>query len=1029
MTPYHESHLEEAVFSTLSALGWQHIPGVVIAPGEPTAERADYAEVILNGRLVAAVARLNPGLPSQAHQEALRQVRNLPSLHPSWDANNRAFHKLLVEGVDVSYKDKDGALRIAKVELVDFANPERNDFLAVNQFTIRGPARARRIDVLLYINGMPIGLIELKSPADAKATLNKAYKQLQTYKEQIPKLFVYNELCVLSDGVNASLGTHLTPPERFMPWRTVDGVHIASVGVPSMETLVQGALVPAAVLDLLRHFISFDVRDNGGLAKRLAAYHQVHAANAAVLATLGAVSQPVNRRIGVVWHTQGSGKSLTMLFYAGKIIAQPEMENPTLVVVTDRNDLDGQLYDTFKGAVDLLRQTPQQASDRTQLKELLRVSSGGVVFTTAQKFLPEKPGQNYGQLSERKNIIVIADEAHRSQYGFVDGFARHLRDALPNAAFIGFSGTPVELDDRNTINVFGDYISIYDIEQAIQDKVTVPILYEARFAKINLPEEEKPRLEAGFEEIVEDEEDGARQQLTNKWTRMEAIAGTPKRLKLLAEDIIAHFEARQGAIRGKGMVVCMSRRIAVDLYNQIIALRPEWHSEDVNQGAIKVVMTGSASDPVEWQQHILPKSGRKRVEERFKNPVDQLQLVIVRDMWLTGFDVPSMHTMYLDKPMRGHTLMQAIARVNRVFKDKPGGLVVDYLGIGEPLKEALAIYANSGGKGQAVVDQREAVRQMMAKYEVVKGLFEGFDYSRFIASRDRVEQHRIAAEALNFILSDVENGKARFVQHVAELSAAFALSVTQPETLQIRDDLMFFQMVRASLIKYASNGIALSVEDEAKDLAVRQMIASAVTPDGVMDIFEAAGLPKPDISILSDAFLMGIQNLPQKNLALEMLRKLLNDELKTRERLNMVQARFFADKLEETVRRYQARSIEAAQVIIELIEIARELRHADERGEKLRLTQEELAFYDALSTNSSARDVMGDNQLSIIAREVLQIVRENTTIDWTEKEGVKANLRRYVKRVLRKYGYPPDMQESATQTVLQQAELLASDWS
>jgi len=1027
MSKFAESHLEEAALEHLVSLGWQTVHGVSIGPGEPGAERTDYGEVLLAGRLQAAIARLNPKLPVEAYEEAFRQVLNLPNLHPSRDANNRAFHKLLVEGVDVSYQDG-GQPRSGKVWLVDFANPERNDFAAVNQFTIKEQTRARRLDIALFVNGIPLGLIELKSVSDEKATVKTAFKQLQTYKAEIPTLFVYNELCILSDGSHALVGSYLAPLERFMSWRTVDGVHIASQDEPRLETMLRGALPPAQVLDLIHYFITFE-EDNGSPVKILAAYHQVHAVNAAVLATLGAVGQPENRRIGVVWHTQGSGKSLTMLFYAGKVIAQPEMSNPTLVVITDRNDLDDQLFTTFAAGSDLLRQTPKQAKDRADLKELLKVASGGVVFTTAQKFLPERPGQHYGLLSDRKNIVVIADEAHRSQYGFVEGFARHLRDALPNAAFIGFSGTPIELDDRNTINVFGEYLSIYDIEQAIVDNMTVPIYYEARYAKINLAENEKPRLESEFEEITEAEEEGARQKLANKWTRMEQVVGASKRLKLLAEDIVTHFEARQAAMPGKGMVVAMSRRIAIDLYKEIIALRPDWHSQDVKQGAVKVVITGAAYDPVDWQPHILGKSGRKTVEGRFKNPKDPLKLVIVRDMWLTGFDVPALHTMYIDKPMKGHTLMQAIARVNRVFGDKPGGLVVDYLGIGEPLKEALAIYANSGGKGRTAIDQREAVRHMMMKFEVVKQLFNGFDYARFIKSTSSKHKLQVAVEGMNFILQDVENGRARFIQHVAELSAAFALSVTQPETFDIRDDLAFFQTVRAMLIKHTGNGNGATMADEARDLAVRQMIASAVTPQGVMDIFEAAGLPKPDISILSDAFLMGLQNLPQTNLAAEMLRKLLNDELKTRQKINLIQSRMFADKLEETIHRYQARTIEAAQVIIELIALAKEIRQADKRGEDLNLTNEELAFYDALATNESARQVMSDESLSIIAREVLRIVHENTTIDWTLKESVRANLRRLVKRVLRKYGYPPDLQEAATHMVLEQAELLAANWA
>ena len=1026
MPKFTESTLEDAVLEFLYDLGWQIANGPIIAPGEPAAEREDYRQVFLPDHLRAALARLNPHLPEEALEDVYRQLANLPNQHPTTAANNRAFHKMLTDGVDVEYRNPEGRIVGAKAWLVDFENIENNDFLAVNQFTVIEDKRNRRPDVVLFINGLPLVVIELKNPADENADIFKAYRQIQTYKNEIGSLFTYNEITVISDGIQAKAGSFLSPWERFMPWRTVEGQELAPATEPQIETLTLGMLQRQRLLDLVRYFTVFE-EDDGEIVKKLAGYHQYHAVNVAVESTIQATSPDGDRRVGVVWHTQGSGKSLTMAFYAGKLIAQPEMRNPTLVVITDRNDLDDQLFGTFAAAQDLIRQTPVQAENRDNLKELLRVASGGVLFTTAQKFFPEEKGNTYDLLSKRQNIVVIADEAHRSQYGFITGYARHLRDALPNASFIGFSATPVELDDRNTRHVFGDYISIYDIERSIADRMTVPIYYEARFAKINIPEAQRPIVDAEFEEVTEKEESHVREKLKSKWARLEAAVGAEKRLKLLAQDIVKHYEERQKILDGKAMIVAMSRRIAVDLYEELVSLRPGWDSQDDAHGALKVVMTGSASDPGEWQAHIRSKAGRKAIEKRFKNSQDPLKIVIVRDMWLTGFDVPSLHTMYLDKPMRGHALMQAIARVNRVFGDKPGGLVVDYLGIAEALKEALATYTESGGQGDATIDQREAVAVMLEKYEIISNLFEGFEWnSYFIGSP--AERLRVIPQAMEHILS-LEDGKARLIQHVSELTKAFALAVPQEETFEIRDDVGFFQAVRSALIKTTQHGEDETITTEDLDLAVRQIVAGAVTPEGLIDIFTAAGLPKPDLSILSDAFLQGIQHMPQKNLAIELLRKLLMDEIKTRSRTNLVQSRSFAEMLENTIRRYQNRTIEAAQVIMEMIQMANEIRAADQRGEELNLTPDEIAFYDALADNESARDVLGDEKLSIIAREVLSIIRNNITIDWTVKESVRANIRRLVKRVLRKYGYPPDMQAKATQTVLEQAELLVKDWA
>ncbi|HWQ43581.1 MAG TPA: type I restriction endonuclease subunit R [Desulfosporosinus sp.] len=1023
MTHFTESVLEEAVIEYFVSHGFQIRYGLEIAPGEHDAFRQNYQQVLLKSKLQEMLVRINPNLPNEAIEDASRKIINLPLLHPGLEANNRAFHKYLNDGVDIEYCNNEGRIIGDKVWLVDFVHPENNDFLAVNQFTIIENHNNRRPDVIIFLNGIPIGVIELKNPADENATIRKAFQQIQTYKKEIPTLFVYNELVIISDGIECRVGSFTSPWERMMPWRTMDGEDIAPATIPQIEVLIKGIFNRHRLLDLLHHFIVFN-EDDGKVVKKVAAYHQFFAVNKALQETIEASSPKGDRRIGIIWHTQGSGKSLTMAFFAGKVIAHPKMRNPTLVILTDRNDLDDQLFGTFSTCKDLIRQTPVQAKDRQNLRELLSVSSGGVVFSTVQKFMPDK-GETYPTLSERTNIVVIADEAHRSQYDFIDGFARHMRDALPHASFIGFTGTPIELSDRNTKQVFGDIISVYDVERAIEDKVTVPIYYEARLAKIDLLENERPKVDKEFEDVTEGEEEFIREKLKSKWARLEAMVGAEKRLKQLAEDIVNHFEARLDAMDGKGMIVTMSRRIAVDLFEQIIRLRPQWQSEDDAKGVIKVIMTGSASDPDIWQKHIRNKAGRKDIEKRFKDPSDPMKLVIVRDMWLTGFDVPPLHTMYVDKPMKGHGLMQAIARVNRVFSDKPGGLIVDYLGIAESLKEALAEYTTSGGAGEVALDQEEAVAVMLEKYEIVFDLFNGFNWSLYFKGTAG-QKMSVIPQAMEHILAK-EKGKERLLQHVTELSKAFALSIPHPEAIRIRDDVGFFQAVRAGLVKTTAHKDGSSYED--LDYAVRQIVSRAVAPQGVVDIFTAAGLPRPDISILSNEFMEGIKNLPQKHLAVELLQKLLNDEIKTKARTNLVLSRSFSDMLKATLQRYQSRSIEAAQVISELIEMAKQFQLANQRGVLLGLNDDELAFYDALSTNDSAKQVLGDKTLSIIAREVLQTVRGNVTIDWTVKESVRANLRRMVKRILRKYGYPPDMQEQATVTVLEQAELLAKDWA
>ncbi len=1096
MSSFTESIVEQAALAWLEAIGWRIAHGPDISPGGETLtlplsqrERESYSEVVLSQRLRDALSRLNPNLPAEALEDAFRKLTRPEGVDLL--QRNRALHRMLVGGVTVEYRDAAGAIRGAQVRVLDFDDPDNNDWLAVNQFAVVENRHSRRPDVVLFVNGLPLAVIELKNPADEEATLWTAFQQFQTYQAEIPSLFAFNEVLVISDGVEARVGALGAGREWFKPWRTITGETLAPETMPQLQVVIEGLFAKRRFLDLVRDFIVFEDDGSGRLVKKMAGYHQFHAVQVAVAETLRAAEPgraeraadetgryeagrrpggaPGDRRVGVVWHTQGSGKSLTMAFYAGRVIREPAMENPTIVVLTDRNDLDDQLFATFSRCQDLLRQPPVQAESRAHLRQLLSVQAGGVIFTTIQKFLPDvgagpracpdntgahagahtgaplrvcpdtgQPQGVVGQpqgvaptLSNRTNIVVIADEAHRSQYDFIDGFARHMREALPHASFIAFTGTPIELADRSTRAVFGDYISVYDIQRAVADGATVPIYYESRLAKLDLPEELKPKIEEEFEEVTEGEEVERKEKLKTKWAQLEAIVGAEKRLRLIAQDIVEHFEKRLEAIDGKAMVVCMSRRICVDLYNIICVgadghppLRPQWHHPDDDKGVIKVVMTGSASDPPEWQAHIRNKPRREALANRFRDPNDPFKLVLVRDMWLTGFDCPSLHTMYLDKPMRGHGLMQAIARVNRVFRDKPGGLVVDYLGLAHELKAALAVYTANGGTGRTALDQDEAVAVMRKKYEVCRDLFYGFDWSVWKTGTPK-ERLSLLPAAQEHILAQ-ENGKERLLKAVQELSRAFALAVPHEEALRVRDDVAFFQAVRASLAKRAP-GEARTEEE--LDHAIRQIVSRAVAPEGVVDIFAAVGLKKPDISILSDEFLAEVRGMPQKNLAVELLQKLLKGEIGTRRRKNVVQARSFAELLEQAIRRYQNRAIEATQVIEELIALAKEMREADRRGEALGLSEEELAFYDALETNDSAVKVLGDKTLRTIARELVETVRRNVTIDWTLRENVRANLRVLVKRILRKYGYPPDKQEKATQTVLEQAEVLSAEWA
>ncbi len=1037
-TNFSEDVIEQAALAWFEGLGYQVIGGPALAPGEATAERDSFSDVVLAGRLREALTRLNKSIPSEALDDAFRKLTRPDAV--STLANNRIIHRMLVEGVEVEYRTADGRVKGDRVRVIDWDSPENNDWLAVNQFTVVENHHNRRPDVVVFLNGLPVAVIELKNAADENATIWSAFNQLQTYKQQIALLFFSNALLIVSDGLEARIGTLTADRERFMPWRTIAGETLAPTSMPELQVMVEGVFEKRRLLLLLRHFIVFE-DDGNTVIKKLAGYHQFHAVNAALAETLRAVQQNAvaqnfgvyeagrkpagelgDKRIGVVWHTQGSGKSLTMAFYAGRVVLERRMENPTLVILTDRNDLDDQLFGTFARCHELLRQKPQQAKDRASLRELLKVASGGVVFTTIQKFLPEAGGDSFPMLSDRRNIVVIADEAHRSQYDFIDGYARHMRDALPNASFIGFTGTPIDSGDKNTRAIFGDYVSIYDIQRAVLDGATVPIYYESRLAKLALLDGEKPKLDEEFEEVTEGEETDRKEKLKSRWAQLEALVGTEKRIALIARDLVEHFEQRLEIMDGKAMVVCMSRRICVALYDAIVKLRPEWHSDDDNAGAVKVVMTGSASDSLEWQGHIRNKPRREELAKRIKNPKDPFKIVIVRDMWLTGFDAPCMHTMYIDKPMRGHGLMQAIARVNRVFKDKPGGLVVDYLGLADQLKHALATYTESGGSGKTAIDQAEAVAAMLEKYEVCCNLFHGFKWDAWTTGTP-AEKLSLLPAAQEHVLAQ-DDGKNRTIKVVTDLSKAFALAVPHEAAIQIRDDVAFFQAVRAALAKSTPTGKSADELDH----AVRQIIANAVAPEGVIDLFAAAGLKKPDISILSDEFLADVRDLPHKNLAVEMLRKLLADEIKVRARKNVVQSRSFAEMLEKAVRAYQNRAVETAQVIEELIQLARDMKAAQARGESLGLNDDEVAFYDALETNDSAVLELGDETLKKIARELVDNVKRNVSIDWTVKEGVRAKLRVLVKRILRKYGYPPDKQERAAETVLQQAELLSAEW-
>ncbi len=1035
-----ENEIEEVAIGWLQNLGYEYVLGTEISPDGAFPER-EYTEVVLAQRLGNALDRINPDLSFDAKDAAIKKVLRTES--PDALINNETFHKYLTEGVEVDVRKEDG-VRGEQVILVDFENPLNNEFLVVNQFTVVEGNVNKRPDLILFINGLPLVVIEIKNATDENATVKSAFNQLQTYKQYIPSLFTYNSLLIATDGWDALCGTVTSDWSRFMSWKTKDGKTTEDTLQPQLEVMFSGMLNPATLLDLIKHFIVFEKTDKKTL-KKVAAYHQYYAVNKAVKSTVTASQFDGSRQGGVVWHTQGSGKSLSMVFYSGKLILEQQMENPTLVVLTDRNDLDDQLFETFTNCRQLLRQMPQQAEDRRHLRNILNVASGGIVFTTIQKFMPmesdivsedypaqvsetraEYIGAEIKALSQRRNIVVIADEAHRSQYDFIDGYAKHLRDALPKATFIGFTGTPIETGDKNTQAVFGNYVDIYDIQQAVEDKATVPIFYESRLAKVNFNEDEKVKLDQEFEELTENEEVTDRQRLRSRWTRLEAVIGSPTRLKKIAEDIVKHFENRASVLEGKAMIVCMSRRICVELYNEIIKIKPDWHSDDDDKGVIKVIMTGSSSDQLQMQPHIRNKPRRKAIGDRLKNPEDPLKLVIVRDMWLTGFDAPALHTLYVDKPMRGHNLMQAIARVNRVFTEgKDGGLVVDYLGIAQELKTALAEYTASGGEGTPTLDQEVAVAKMLELHEAVEYQLRHFDWRKFFTLSPEQKLKYIPV-IVDYIFSQ-ENGEQSFVDNTSKLLKAFAISVPHEKALEIRNDVALFQAIKSRLVKISDRNEG-GKSDEELETAIKQIISDAITTDNVVDIFDAAGLKKPSIEILDEKFLQELKNLPQKNLAVELLKKLLKNEIKKRSKISIVESKKFSEMLEDAINRYHNGMIDTVQFLEEvLIPFAKQIKESDRRGESLGLDYREYAFYTALEVNNSAVSILGDETLKHISQELLMSVRKSTTIDWTIKESVQADLRRNIRRILRKFGYPPDLQEKAVETVINQAKVLAED--
>ncbi|WP_313340064.1 type I restriction endonuclease subunit R [Sedimentibacter sp.] len=1051
---FYESQLEEAALEWFEELGYELAFGPDIAPEGEYPEREDYSDVILAERLKDALTRINPKMPASAIKDAFRQIAIPQS--PSLIMNNKSFQKMITDGIDVRVKQADSSYRTEKVYVFDYEKPLNNELMVANQFTIIEHGVEKRLDIIVFVNGIPLVVVELKSAIDENVDISDAYNQLQTYKSVIPSLFTYNSFMVISDGINARAGTLTSDEDRFMAWRTIDGDGTAPASIPQLEVFIKGMFQRDRFLDIIKHFILFQT-DGKDTFKILAGYHQYHAVNKAVDSTERATNEKGDRRIGVVWHTQGSGKSLSMVFYAGKLVINEELENPTIVIITDRNDLDDQLYSTFLKSKDLLRCTPVQADDRDHLRELLNNrTSGGIIFTTIHKFAPtaDKLKEEVSEylaaessvpytvpvLTDRKNVIVIADEAHRSQYGFgaevvkgddkADikyGYAKYMRDSLPNASYIGFTGTPVELTDKNTKAVFGDYIDIYDMTRAVDDGTTVKIFYESRIAKLELPEEMKPKVDTEYEEITEYQELTEKEKLKSKWARLEVIVGAKERVQQIAHDIVEHFEKREQAQvddGGKGMIVAMSRRIAVDLYNEIIKLRPQWHSDDVMAGKIKIVMTGSSSDPASWQKHVGTKATRETLAKRMKDKNDELKLVIVRDMWLTGFDVPSMHTMYIDKPMSGHNLMQAIARVNRVFKDKQGGLVVDYIGIAENLKEALNQYTESDKKTTGV-DTELAAQLLLEKYDLIKELLHGHDYGKFFTGKPS-EKMQAIVETMDYIIGLREERKNDYIKLVNEMARAYSLCATTDIAERFNLEVGFHKAVKASIVKIISEDNKKKTTTQL-DNELNQLISKAISSNEVVDILESVGLSKPNIAILSDEFLEEVKGMKQKNLAVELLNRLLKGNIKSFSRRNLVQSKKFSELLEASIRKYQNRAIETTQIIMELIELAKKISEAQKRGENTGLTPDELAFYDALSDNDSAKEILGDDILKQIARDLTVSIKNNISVDWAIRDSVQAKMKMTIKRLLKKYGYPPDKTAKAVDIVLEQTKLMCQN--
>ncbi|UQW98831.1 type I restriction endonuclease subunit R [Rummeliibacillus sp. G93] len=1030
MFKYNESELEIAALEWLEELNYEIVEGPDIAPDSDFAERKNFHDVVLVDRLRDSLEKINPTIDRKVIEEAIQKI--VANASPNIVLNNKQFQKLVTDGIEIQTQGTDGYNPTVSVYIFDFENPKNNDFMAVNQFTIIEGQTNKRPDILVFVNGLPLVVIELKNATNEDVDITDAYNQLQTYKQAIPTLFRYNSFLIASDGINARVGSLTANEERFMKWRTVDGESLASGAEPQLEVMLKGMLEPSRLMDIVQNFILFQT-DGADTFKILAAYHQYHAVNKAVEKAKIATAQNGDHKIGVIWHTQGSGKSLSMVFYAGKLIKT--MNNPTLVVLTDRNDLDDQLYKTFSMSKDILRQTPSQADSRDDLRELLSVESGGIVFTTLQKFSPDEDTGEMPCLTDRTNVIVMADEAHRSQYGFGAsisnkknhqgevkyGFAKYIRDALPNASFIGFTGTPVEATDRNTPAVFGEYIDIYDMSQAVEDGATVKIFYESRVIPLELPDDLS--IDADYEEITEDQESSVKEKLKSKWSRLEAVAGAETRVVKMAKDIVHHYEERQKAMFGKSMIVVMSRRIAIDLYKEIIKLRPEWHSDDDDKGVIKIVMTGASSDPVEWQPFIGTKKRREFLARRMKDNDDPLKIVIVRDMWLTGFDVPSMNTMYIDKPMKGHNLMQAIARVNRVFKDKPGGLVVDYIGIADNLKQALKQYTDSDRK-TAGIDTSAAVNIMIEKHEIIVEQLYQHDYSGYLSekSSDRI---KAIVNTMDYIIGLGEDEKKRFLNTVTELSKAYALCATTPEAEELNDEIGFFKAVKASIVKTLGDGSKKKTATQ-MDAQINQLISKSVISEEVVDVYKELGIENPDISILSDQFLEDVRALPQKNLAVELLNRLINGKVKNVQRSNLIQARKFSEMLSNALNKYNKRTLETSKVIEELIALAKEMDSAYKRGVQTGMVKEEIAFYDALASHETAEQVLGDDTLKIIAHELTQSIKCNMSIDWNLRESSRAKMRVHVKRLLKKYGYPPDFQKDAIEIVIEQAELMSA---